>query len=119
MEIVGIDHVQLAAPTGCEEKARWFFAEVLGMQKLPTPPELAKRGGCWFQCGRQQLHIGVEKDFVPAKKAHPAFAASNIEVLKIRLAESGLSYRDDDSNPAVKRIFAEDPWGNRLEFLET
>jgi catechol 2,3-dioxygenase-like lactoylglutathione lyase family enzyme len=118
VKILGIDHVQLAAPAGCEEKARWFFGEVLGMQELPKPSDLAKRGGCWFQCGRQQLHIGVEKDFAPAKKAHPAFAVSAIDALKVRLGENGVKYRDDVSNPGVKRIFAEDPWGNRLEFVE-
>lgn len=118
MKIVGIDHVQLAAPAGCEEKARWFFGEVLGMQELSKPPELAKRGGCWFQCGRQQLHIGVEKEFTPAKKAHPAFAVRDIEELKRALSEHGISFRDDEANPAVKRIFVEDPWGNRLEFVQ-
>jgi catechol 2,3-dioxygenase-like lactoylglutathione lyase family enzyme len=116
--ITGIDHVQLAAPARCEEKARWFFGDVLGMRELPKPPELAKRGGCWFQCGQQQLHIGVEKDFAPARKAHPAFAVSDLEELKGKLTATGIAFRDDDSNPGVKRIFVEDPWGNRLEFVE-
>ena len=118
MKVVGIDHVQLAAPVGCEEKARWFFGEVLGMQESPKPTELAKRGGCWFQCGHQQLHIGVEEGFVPAKKAHPAFAIRDLEALKVRLSQYGVAYRDDEADPEVKRIFTEDPWGNRLEFAE-
>ena len=118
MQIIGIDHVQLAAPLGCEEKARWFFGEVLGMQELPKPAELSKRGGCWFKCGRQQLHIGVEKDFAPAKKAHPAFAVNDIDELKSRLSQRGVTVHDDEANPGVKRTFAEDPWGNRLEFVE-
>jgi catechol 2,3-dioxygenase-like lactoylglutathione lyase family enzyme len=116
--ILGIEHVQLAAPAGCEEKARWFFGEVLGLQELPKPPELAKRGGCWFQCGSQQLHIGVEKDFAPAKKAHPAFAVSDLERLKQRFSASGIALKDDDADPDVHRIFVNDPWGNRLEFVE-
>jgi catechol 2,3-dioxygenase-like lactoylglutathione lyase family enzyme len=116
--ILGIDHVQLAAPHGCEEKARWFFGEVLGMTELPKPPELAKRGGCWFQCGSQQLHIGVEQDFQPAKKAHPAFNVRYILALTTRLSASKIPFRDDEANPEVKRIFVDDPWGNRLEFVQ-
>jgi catechol 2,3-dioxygenase-like lactoylglutathione lyase family enzyme len=116
--ILGIDHVQLAAPADCEDKARWFFGQVLGMQELPKPLELAKRGGCWFQCGSQQLHIGVEEDFAPAKKAHPGFAVGDLAELKVRLSQHGLAYREDEGNPGVKRIFVDDPWGNRLEFVE-
>jgi catechol 2,3-dioxygenase-like lactoylglutathione lyase family enzyme len=116
--ILGIDHVQIAAPPGCEEKARWFFGEVLGMTELEKPPELAKRGGCWFQCGTQQLHIGVEQEFQPARKAHPAFTVRYIISLKARLSGSKIRFRDDDANPEVKRIFADDPWGNRLEFVQ-
>jgi len=116
--ILGIDHVQLAAPAGCEERARWFFGKVLGMKELPKPAELAKRGGCWFQCGQQQLHIGVEAGFAPAKKAHPAIAVSDLGQLKQELRDNGLEFQDDESNPAVRRIFADDPWGNRLEFVE-
>ena len=116
--ILGIDHVQLAAPAGCEAKARWFFGEVLGMTELPKPPALEKRGGCWFACGTQQLHIGVEPDFQPAKKAHPAFRVKYMIVLKTRLNSYRIPYRDDEANPGVKRIFVNDPWGNRLEFVE-
>lgn len=118
MEVIGIDHVQLAAPIGCEEQARWFFGTVLGMQELSKPSELAKRGGCWFRCGSQQLHIGVEKDFVPAKKAHPAFVVANIAAMQERLLTYGISSREDTSNPEVRRIFVDDPWGNRLEFVQ-
>ena len=88
------------------------------MPELTKPPELAKRGGCWFQCTDQQLHIGVEKDFQPAKKAHPAFKVADVAALKQRLLANGIASRDDDANPGVKRIFVDDPWGNRLEFVE-
>jgi len=104
---------------GCEEKARWFFGEVLGLKELPKPAELAKRGGCWFQCGAQQLHIGVEQDFAPAKKAHPAFAVDDLDELKQRLRTHNVAFDDDFANPEVRRIFIEDPWGNRLEFVES
>jgi catechol 2,3-dioxygenase-like lactoylglutathione lyase family enzyme len=116
--ILGIDHVQLATPVGCEEKARWFFGEVLEMAEVPKPPELAKRGGCWFQCGHQQLHVGVEADFVPAKKAHPALLVGGLDQLKRRLSANGIQFEDDHANPDVQRIFANDPWGNRMEFVE-
>ena len=116
--IQGIDHVQLAAPPGCEPQARWFFGEVLGMQELEKPEELARRGGCWFAAGDQQLHIGVENGFQPAKKAHPAFRVRYLISLKTRLNAYKIAFREDESKPEVKRIFVEDPWGNRLEFVE-
>jgi catechol 2,3-dioxygenase-like lactoylglutathione lyase family enzyme len=116
--ILGIDHVQIAAPAGCEAQARWFFGSVLGMTELEKPAELAQRGGCWFQCGEQQLHIGVEQDFHPAKKAHPAFRVRYLISLKTRLNTYAISFREDNANPEVKRIFVDDPWGNRLEFVE-
>jgi catechol 2,3-dioxygenase-like lactoylglutathione lyase family enzyme len=116
--ILGIDHVQLAAPPGCEQQARWFFGEVLGMHELEKPEELARRGGCWFQCGNQQLHIGVEQDFRPALKAHPAFRVKYLILIKTSLSSYKIPFREDNADPEVKRIFVEDPWGNRLEFLE-
>ena len=67
-----IDHFQLAMPAGEEGTARSFFRDLLGMTEIPKPTELAKRGGCWFQSGTVQIHIGADKDFHPATKAHPA-----------------------------------------------
>lgn len=116
--ILGIDHVQIAAPAGCERQARWFFGEVLGMEELEKPPELKKRGGCWFRCGAQQLHIGVEENFRPAQKAHPALRVKSMIVLKTTLNSYKIPFREDTANPAVKRIFLDDPWGNRLELVE-
>jgi catechol 2,3-dioxygenase-like lactoylglutathione lyase family enzyme len=114
----GIDHVQLAAPEGSEEAARRFFGELLGMPEIPKPEELKKRGGVWFQCGPQQIHIGIEKPFSPAKKAHPAFLVRDIDRLRNRLVEHGIDVREDTAIPEVKRFFVDDPFGNRLEFME-
>jgi len=118
--VAGIDHVQLAAPPGCEAEARRFFGELLGLRELPKPPALAVRGGLWFQCGAQQIHIGVEKDFRPAKKAHPALRLADeasLEALRARLKASGIATKDDQEIEDAARFFAEDPWGNRLEFV--
>lgn len=114
----GIDHVQLAAPQGCEAAARQFFGELLGMAELVKPPALQARGGAWFACGAQQIHIGVEADFAPAKKAHPAFVVQNLDALIARLETRGVTYRIDTAIEERKRFFMDDPWGNRLEFME-
>jgi catechol 2,3-dioxygenase-like lactoylglutathione lyase family enzyme len=118
--IVGLDHVQLAAPPGCEEDARRFFGGLLGLSELEKPPALAARGGAWFACGAQAIHVGVEDEFAPARKAHPAFAlepASEVDALAERLREAGVDVRFDEELPGYRRFYAEDPWGNRLEFL--
>jgi enamine deaminase RidA (YjgF/YER057c/UK114 family)/catechol 2,3-dioxygenase-like lactoylglutathione lyase family enzyme len=118
--VQGIDHVQLAAPPGCEAEARRFFGELLGLRELPKPAALAARGGLWFQCGAQQIHIGIEKEFRAAKKAHPALRLSDeaaIEQLKARLQAANVPTKDDNELEDEARFFADDPWGNRLEFL--
>jgi len=118
--IAGLDHVQLAAPPGCEEEARRFFGGLLGLRELEKPPALAARGGAWFACGAHAVHVGVENDFAPAWKAHPAFAlesAAAVDALASRLAGAGTSVRFDEELPGYRRFYAEDPWGNRLEFL--
>jgi catechol 2,3-dioxygenase-like lactoylglutathione lyase family enzyme len=117
--IAGIDHVQLSAPPGCEDEARRFFGGVLGLEELPKPSELAGRGGVWFRCGPQQLHVGIEPAFAPARKAHPAFAVDGgerLDALAARLAAAGIAVRWDEHVPATPRFHASDPWGNRLEF---
>ena len=113
-----LDHIQIAAPEGCEAAARDYYGSLLGMREIEKPESLRARGGCWFECGHQQLHIGVEKDFRPAKKAHPAFAAGNLDELRQALHARGVKITDDTSIPGVRRFHTEDPWGNRLEFLE-
>jgi hypothetical protein len=117
---LGIDHVQLAAPPACEAEARRFFGELLGLTELPKPAALPVRGGLWFQCGAQQIHIGVEKEFRPAKKAHPALRLrdeASMLALKARLSAAGVATKDDREIEDAARFFADDPWGNRLEFV--
>ena len=113
-----IDHVQLAAPPGCEEDARRFFGGLLGLEELEKPEPLRARGGVWFRIGSQQLHVGVEQGFAPARKAHPAFAAARYDELVGRLRAAGVDVVDDDSLPGVRRCYVSDPWGNRIELLE-
>jgi catechol 2,3-dioxygenase-like lactoylglutathione lyase family enzyme len=116
--VTRIDHIQIAAPEGCESAAREFYGSVLGMKEIEKPPVLRARGGCWFQCGSQQVHIGVERDFHAAKKAHPAFAVFHLDELRETLKDRGVTVLDDDNLPGAPRFYAEDPWGNRLEFIE-
>ena len=116
----GIDHVQVAAPPGCEPEARRFFGELLGMPEIPKPALLAVRGGVWFRCGAQELHVGVDRDFRPAKKAHPALRLVNEQALgslMARLQTAGVPTRTDEEVEGTVRFFADDPWGNRLEFV--
>ncbi|WP_409253775.1 VOC family protein [Bacillus sp. SCS-153A] len=117
-EIAGLDHVQLAAPKGSEDKARTFFGEILGLKELEKPPKLQSGGGCWFQCGSQEIHIGVEDDFSPALKAHPAIVVQDIDSLVKRLKKFNLEVKEDTRIEDRKRIFVSDPFGNRVEFLE-
>jgi catechol 2,3-dioxygenase-like lactoylglutathione lyase family enzyme len=118
MNINNIDHVQLAMPAGEEAKARVFYAGVLGMNEIPKPPILAKRGGAWFQTGSVQLHLGVEEDFRPAKKAHVALTVSGAAELRRRLAIAGYPVREDAAIDGVKRFFTDDAFGNRIEFID-
>ncbi|MEP7123814.1 MAG: VOC family protein [Byssovorax sp.] len=122
ISFVGVDHVQLAAPPDHEPAARAFYGDLLGLEEVMKPPALAARGGCWFQCGAQQIHIGVESEFRAAKKAHPALRLANrasFNALLARLTAREVAIkRDDEEVPGVEaRFFVADPWGNRLEFL--
>ncbi|MFI9273622.1 glyoxalase [Kitasatospora sp. NPDC052896] len=114
----GLHHVQLAVPPGAEPQCREFWGEVLGMTELPKPPVLAARGGCWFRGGGLEVHLGVEADFVPARKAHPGILVRGLRELAARLEGHGHPVRWDDEFPGHDRFYAFDKLGNRLEFLE-
>jgi len=116
--ILAIDHIQIAAPEGCEEKARAFYGGILGLEELEVPLALRDRACCWFQCGQLQVHIGIERNFQPSKRAHPAFLIRYIDALKEIFQFHGIATVDDSDLPGARRFFAEDLWGNRLEFLE-
>lgn len=116
----GLDHVQIAGPVGCESAARAYYVELLEMTELPKPASMAARGGAWFVCGAQQLHVGVEAEFRPARKAHPALRvadAPTLDLLAARLTAQGHQVTWSDEVPGQKRFHTSDPFGNRLEFL--
>jgi catechol 2,3-dioxygenase-like lactoylglutathione lyase family enzyme len=116
--ILAVDHVQLAMPAGGEEAAEGFYAGVLGMTVVPKPEPLASRGGRWFAAGPAQVHLGVDAEFRPARKAHPALVVDDLDALVARLERSGVTYRWDDELPGVRRVHADDPFGNRVELVE-
>ena len=112
-----VDHVQLAVPAGAEGRCRAFWGGLLGLAELAKPEPLAARGGCWFQGPGFQVHLGVEADFRPARKAHPGFEVQGLEGLAELLAAEGLPVVWSDEVPGQDRFHTEDPFGNRLEFL--
>ncbi len=112
-----IDHVQLAMPPGEEEKARAFYERLLGMKEVAKPVELAGRGGCWFTSGGVQIHLGVESDFRPAKKAHPALRCHDYAALVKRLRDGGIDVTEPQDIPGVRRCHVHDPFGNRIELI--
>ena len=119
MTVLSIDHVQISMPAGGEEKARSFYINLLGFVEIPKPDELAKRGGAWFQSGSVQIHLGVDADFCPARKAHPAFLVNDVDRL-IAKARS-LNFEMDLTQPPLdgyKRVHVFDPFGNRIELME-
>ncbi len=120
--ITGLHHVQVAAPAGCEDTARRFYGELLGLSEIEKPLILALRGGAWFRAGAAELHVGVEESFVAAAKAHPALSVDSVgalEDLAATLTAEGVDVRwaDDAEIPAQRRFHVSDPWGNRLELL--
>jgi catechol 2,3-dioxygenase-like lactoylglutathione lyase family enzyme len=112
--ITGIDHVQVAAPSGSEAEARRFYGELLGLDEIAKPEELRARGGVWFRCGGQELHVGVDQRFAPALKAHAAFAVADLDELLEALGRAGVTITRDGG-----RVYTADPWGNRLEMVAT
>ncbi|MER5473626.1 VOC family protein [Streptomyces sp. NPDC002685] len=116
--LAAVDHVQLAAPPGSEDRLRVYYVDALGMTETPKPPVLAARGGCWFRAGSVQLHLGIEAGFRPAKKAHPGLRVTGIDAYAARITAAGAPVSWDDDLPGHRRFYSEDPVGNRLEFLE-
>jgi catechol 2,3-dioxygenase-like lactoylglutathione lyase family enzyme len=116
--LLGLHHVQLAAPPGSEESLRHFYGTLLGMTEVSKPPVLAARGGAWFRSGALELHLGIEDDFRPAGKAHPGIFVSDIEALARRLEVNGVAVHWDENFPGFRRCYLADPHGNRLELLE-
>ncbi|WP_328783176.1 VOC family protein [Streptomyces canus] len=113
-----LHHVQVSMPPEQEETARAFYSGVLGMTEVEKPPALARRGGAWFRANGVELHLGVEQDFRPAKKAHPAFVVDDLQRLADHLTAHGTAPRWDGDFPGHSRFYADDPFGNRLEFLQ-
>jgi hypothetical protein len=113
-----LDHVQLAIPKGAEDKCRPFYVSLLGMDEVPKPPALAGRGGLWLESGSVRIHLGVEDDFRPARKAHPAIAVADLDGLARKLSDAGHEPTWDDAIPDVRRFYVADPVCNRIEFME-
>jgi len=118
MKVLALDHVQIAIPPGGEDRAREFYSGVLGLAEVPKPSSMAGRGGCWFAAGSLNLHLGVEEDFHPAKKAHPALVVEGLDELLARGEAAGAALKPDVSFGGFRRFHIFDPFGNRLELME-
>jgi catechol 2,3-dioxygenase-like lactoylglutathione lyase family enzyme len=116
-EIVGLDHVQLAMPPGLEAQAEAFYSGVLGLARVPKPAPLAARGGCWFRHGDVAVHLGVEEDFRPARKAHPAFVVHDLAELEAACAAAGVAVRPNPERDPGQGAYVDDPFGNRIELI--
>jgi catechol 2,3-dioxygenase-like lactoylglutathione lyase family enzyme len=118
MRIDRLEHVQLAMPAGGEAQARVFYSGVLGIPEIAKPPILAKRRGCWFERSTLKIHLGVETEFRPARKAHPALLVVDLNTLVDRLKSAGYAVRDDEPLEGYHRVYVDDPFGNRIELME-
>ena len=118
MKILKIDHIQLAMPAGEEDVATSFYDGVLGLTRVAKPEHLARRGGCWFESADVKIHLGVEEGFTPARKAHPALLIDDLDALGEKLLSFGYQHYTDQPLEGYKRFYANDPFGNRIEFLE-
>jgi catechol 2,3-dioxygenase-like lactoylglutathione lyase family enzyme len=117
MSVIGIDHVQLAMPSGGEEQARSFYSYVLGLPETPKPAELATRGGCWFESAHVKIHLGIDPVFKPATKAHAGLLVSDLQRIVERCLELGVNVLDEPLD-GYQRVYVHDPFGNRLELME-
>ena len=118
MQVLALHHVQLAMPPGREVEARAFYSGVLGIPEVAKPPHLARRGGCWFERGDLKVHLGVDGDFRPARKAHPALLVESLSSLKTALLNAGYAPKADEPLEGYERAYVDDPFGNRIELLE-
>ena len=118
MKITAIDHVQLAMPAGEEVRAKEFYEDILGLKQVPKPAELAMRGGAWFENECVKVHLGVEQDFCPARKAHPAFVVEELASLISLLKDKGYLITPAESLEGIMRVHVADPFGNRIELIE-
>jgi catechol 2,3-dioxygenase-like lactoylglutathione lyase family enzyme len=117
VRVVALDHVQLAMPAGGEARADAFYCGVLGFSVIPKPEPLASRGGRWYGQGTVQVHLGIEEDFRPARKAHPALVVEDFDELLAGLAQAAVDWVADDAVAGLRRCFVEDPFGNRIELI--
>jgi len=115
--VIGLDHVQLAMPPGGEPQAREFYGGLLGLREVEKPAPLADRGGCWFAGPAVHVHLGVEDEFRPARRAHPAFLVANMSAVSGRLTDAGIQVVTDDVDIGVSRCYVADPFGNRIELV--
>ena len=118
MNVVRLEHVQLAMPAGREADAISFYEGLLGIPQVPKPPHLAKRGGCWFERGDLKVHLGVDVNFQPATKAHPAFVVDGVSDLAEAARRAGVRLIEDEPLEGYNRIYVYDPFGNRIELME-
>ena len=118
VRVVRLDHVQLAMPAGSEAEAVAFYEGILGIAQVPKPDHLATRGGCWFEDGDLKVHLGVDSDFRPATKAHPAFVVDDVRSIARGVAAAGFAVKDDEPLDGYDRVYVTDPFGNRLELMQ-
>ena len=117
MFIEGIDHIQLAMPAGQEDAARRFYAGMLEIPEVPKPPDLARRGGVWFENGRVKIHLGIDPDFRPARKAHPALLVQELGEVVRKFREAGIDVTEAEPLPGHDHVYVADPFGNRIELI--
>jgi catechol 2,3-dioxygenase-like lactoylglutathione lyase family enzyme len=116
--IHGLHHLQIALPAGGEEAARRFYRDLLGLAEVPVPASVAHLAAAWFEQGEFRLHLGVDPDFHPAKKGHPAFLVSGLDEIVRRVTAAGYPMVSADVVPGFRRCHIYDPAGNRLELIE-
>lgn len=118
MPVIGLEHIQIAVPEGREDAARRFYIDMLGFEEVPRPASLDGRGGFWLKAGPVNLHIGIDPDFHPAMKAHPAFLVDDLDTVRARLEADGRPIRADVPLPGFRRFHTADPFGNRIELMQ-